>query len=188
VKSNHTQRLLERIQSFDTQALTEVYDYYAPKIYGYVYRRTGHVETSQEITAETFHRLLVALKNRSGPREYLPGWLYRVAHNLVVDFYRSQPEQDTLELDDESLARSNPERGLDTQRQLADKARAALRQLTDLQQQVIVLRFLEGLSLKETAKIVQRDITAVKALQHRALFSLRRLIEESEDVESTEDH
>ena len=181
MKRKQVKLLLNRIQQFDTQALTEVYDSYSPKIYGYVYRRTGHVETSQEITAETFHRLLVALKNNSGPRDNLSAWLYRVAHNLIVDYYRNNTQQETLELEEESLAKSLPDQELGTQRELAAQARAALLQLTALQQQVIVLRYLEGLSLKETAQIVQRDVSAVKSLQHRALNSLRRLIEESED-------
>ena len=181
VKRKHLKLLLNRIQKFDTQALTEVYDTFAPRIYGYVYRRTGHVETAQEITAETFHRLLVALKKGSGPRDNLSAWLYRVAHNLIVDYYRNLTQQETLELDEDSLARSHPHQEMGTQQQLAEQARAALLQLTALQQQVIVLRFLEGLSLKETAQIVERDVSAVKALQHRALNSLRRLIEESDD-------
>ena len=181
MKRKQTKRLLEKIQQFDTQSLTEVYDTFAPRIYGYVYRRTGHIETAQEITAETFHRLLVALKNQSGPRDNLSAWLYRVAHNLIVDFYRQQSQQETLELDEENLATSHLEQELGTQRELADQARAALLQLTALQQQVVVLRFLEGFSLKETAHIVQRDVSAVKALQHRALSSLRRILGESED-------
>jgi RNA polymerase sigma-70 factor (ECF subfamily) len=181
VKRNQTKRLLNKIQKFDTQALTEVYDSFALRIYGYVYRRTGHVETAQEITAETFHRLLVALRNSSGPTDNLSAWLYRVAHNLIVDDFRKQPLQETLELDEESLARPNPDQEMGAQKQLAEQARAALLQLTALQQQVIALRFLEGYSLQFTAQIIQRDVGAVKAIQHRALNSLRRLIEETED-------
>ena len=180
MKRKQHESLLNRIHKFDTQALTEVYDTYSPKIYRYVYRRTGHVDTAQEITAETFHRLLVALKNKSGPVDNLSAWLYRVAHNLIVDFYRKHTQQEILELEEESLASSLSEQDQGIQREFAAKARAALVQLTALQQQVIALRFLEGMSIKETAKIIQRDINAVKALQHRALNSLRRLVEESE--------
>lgn len=181
MKIKQTKRLLNRIQQFDTQALSEVYDTFSPRIYGYVYRRTGQVDTAQDITAETFHRLLVALKRESGPRDNLSAWLYRVAHNLIVDYYRHRSLEETLELDVESLARTQPEQDQGIQKELEAETRAALLQLTTLQQQIIVLRFLEGLSLKETAQIVQRDVSAVKALQHRALNSLRRLIEESED-------
>lgn len=181
MKRKHQKLLLNRIHHFDTQALTEVYDAFAPRIYGYVYRRTGHVETAQEITADTFHRLLVALKNNSGPRDSLSAWLYRVAHNLIVDFFRKHTQQEILELDEESLARSLPAQDQGAKIELAAQARAALLKLTALQQQVIVLRFLEDMSLKETAQIMQRDVNAVKALQHRALNSLRRLIEECAD-------
>ncbi len=181
MKRNPAKRLLNKIQQFDTQALTEIYDSFAPRIYGYVYRRTGHVETAQEITAETFHRLLVALKNKSGPTDNLSAWLYRVAHNLIVDDYRKQPLQEILELDEENLASPNPDQEMGIQRQRAEQTRVALLQLTAQQQEVIALRFLEGCSLQETAQIMQRDVGAVKALQHRALNSLRRLIEETEE-------
>ncbi|MDF1513437.1 MAG: sigma-70 family RNA polymerase sigma factor [Anaerolineae bacterium] len=181
MKRFQTKRLLNRIQRFDTQALAEVYDFFAPKIYGYVYRRTGHAETAQELTSETFHRLLVALKNKSGPRDNLSAWLYRVAHNLIVDDFRQQPQQQAIELDEEVLARPHPDQAEHRVTTLADEARAAIRQLTILQQQVIVLRFLEGFSLKETAQIVQKDVSAVKALQHRALYSLRRILEAPAD-------
>lgn len=181
MKRFQTKRLLKRIQKFDKQALTEVYDVFAPKIYGYVYRHTGHVETAQEITSDTFQRLLVTLKNNSGPDENLSAWLYRVAHNLIVDHYRKQPLQESLELDEDLYEQASPVQETGNQKRLTAQTREALKKLTALQQQVIVLRFLEELSLKETAQIVQREVGAVKAIQHRALSSLRRIIEESDD-------
>ena len=181
MKRFQTKRLLKRIKIFDKQALTEVYDNFSPKIYGYAYRRTGHVDIAQEITSDTFQRLLVALKNNSGPDKNLSAWLYRVAHNLIVDHYRQQPLQDALELDEELYDSTSPDQDTGTQLPLSTHTRDALKQLTALQQQVIVLRFLEELSLKETAQIVQREVGAVKAIQHRALNSLRRIIEESDD-------
>jgi RNA polymerase sigma-70 factor (ECF subfamily) len=174
--------LLQRAQQWDEAALAQIYDTYAPAIHRYVYRRTGHVDTAEEITAETFHRFLVALKHGSGPIDYLSAWLYRVAHNLIVDFYRRQPVQEPAMLENVVLA--GGDQGVEhLERQMrVDQARAALRQLTPLQQQIITLRFLEELSNEEVARVVERTEGAVKALQHRALNSLRRLLEGGDEI------
>ena len=170
--------LLKRVRQWDEAAMAQVYDTYAPAIYRYAYHRTGHQDTAQEIVAETFHRFLVALKQGGGPTENLSAWLYRVAHNLIVDFYRRQPAQEPATLDDVVVADvDHGEIHLERQTQVA-QAHNALKQLTPLQQQVIVLRFLEEMSLEEVADIVNRTVGAVKALQHRAINSLRRILEE----------
>ena len=174
--------LLQRARQWDETALAHIYDTYAPAIYRYVYRRTGHTNTAEEITAETFHRFLVALKQGGGPTDYLSAWLYRVAHNLIVDFYRRQPAQEPATLEDVILA--DGDHGVEhlARQTQVERARAALRQLTPLQQQVITLRFLEEMSHEEVARVVERTEGAVKALQHRALNSLRRLLEEENEV------
>jgi len=81
---DHDTRLLERVKRWDEEALAEVFDRYAPAIYRYVYRRVGDGQTAQDLMAETFQRLLDALRRGAGPREHLSAWLYRVAHNLAV--------------------------------------------------------------------------------------------------------
>ena len=174
--------LLQRARQWDETALAHIYDTYAPAIYRYVYRRTGHTNTAEEITAETFHRFLVALKQGSGPTDYLSAWLYRVAHNLIVDFYRRQPTQEPATLEDVVLAEGDQGVEQLERRTQVEQARAALRQLTPLQQQVITLRFLEEMSNEEVGRVIERTEGAVKALQHRALNSLRRLLEEEDEI------
>jgi RNA polymerase sigma-70 factor (ECF subfamily) len=175
--------LLERARNWDKQALTEIYDRYAPAIYRYAYRRLGREAVAQEIAAETFHRLLGALKNGGGPNQHLSGWLYRVAHNLVVDFYRGEPEEPKTSLDQVQLMTEAPSgETLVTQDEEAIRVRAALKRLTPLQQQVLTLRFLEDLSLKETAGILEKTVGAIKGLQYRAVQSLRRILEEDDET------
>lgn len=170
--------LLERARNWDKEALTEIYDRYAPAIYRYAYRRLGQQGVAQEIAAETFHRLLGALKNGGGPNQHLSGWLYRVAHNLIVDFYRDQPEEPPTTPDQVQLLADEPTGETRvTQEEEAAQVRAALRKLTPLQQQVLTLRFLEDLSLKETADALNKTVGAIKGLQYRAVQSLRRLLE-----------
>ena len=174
--------LLQRARQWDEKALAHIYDTYAPAIYRYVYRRTGHTNTAEEITAETFHRFLVALKQGGGPTDYLSAWLYRVAHNLIVDFYRRQPAQEPATLENVVLAEGDQGVEQLERRTQVEQARAALRQLTPLQQQVITLRFLEEMSNEEVGRVIERTEGAVKALQHRALNSLRRLWEEEDEI------
>jgi len=177
--------LLKCIRQWDENALTRVYDQYAPAIYRYAYRLTGHTQTAQEIVSDTFYRLLLALKNGGGPEQHLSAWLYRVAHNLIVDFYRRQPEQDQVTLDEAlhvAVSDMHEERIL--RREEVERVRHALWLLTPLQQQIIALRFLEGLTNEQVAQCVERTVGAVKALQHRALDSLRRVLEKVDEAQN----
>ena len=168
---------MDRLHRWDELAIAEVYDSYAPALYRYAYRLLGNQSTAQEIVADTFYRLLVALKNGRGPDKNISAWLYRVAHNLVVDYYRSTSRQETLPI--ESIQVEQPEDGqgriLEQEDQM--EVRKALWKLTDLQQQVIALRFLEGLSNEEVAAILGKTVGSIKSLQHRALVSLKRIME-----------
>jgi RNA polymerase sigma-70 factor, ECF subfamily len=174
-------RLLQRAQRWDEAALTEIYDTFAPTIYRYIYRKTGNVETAQDLTAETFQHFLEALKREAGPREHLSGWLYRVAHNLVVDFYRRQPDEPPACVDDIDVGIPATQEQHVAREQRAEAARSAMQQLTPLQQQVMILRFLEDMSLQEVARVLERTVGSIKALQHRAVQSLQRSLEENNE-------
>lgn len=173
-------QLVQRAACWDEEALTEIYDRYAPSVYRYVYRKTGNVETAQDLTAETFSRFLEALKREAGPREHLSGWLHRVAHNLVVDHYRRQPDDPPASLEAVELAAEATQEQHIVREGQAERARAALNMLTPLQQQIVILRYLEELSLQEVADMLSRTVGSVKALQHRAIRSMQRILEEIE--------
>lgn len=174
--------LLERARAGDVEALSQAYDEYAPAIYRYAYRLTGHEGTAQDVTSETFHKLLASLRKGGGPTDHLSGWLYRVAHNLVVDGFRRQPQEPPVALDEApEIAVAARQEGRLERQDRVDRARRALQKLTSLQQQVISLRFLEELSIKETAKALGKTEGAVKSLQFRAMNSLQRILEEKDD-------
>jgi RNA polymerase sigma-70 factor (ECF subfamily) len=145
-------------------------------MYAYIYRRVGDARLAEDLTSELFLRLLSAVQSGRAWRNSFVGWLYRIAHNLVVDTYRRRtPPQVALE--DQPLA-SDEEGPADTVQEAADREalRAALGLLTTDQQQVLALRFGEGLTAKETARILNKTTGAVEAMQHRALASLRRIL------------
>jgi len=172
--------LLHAARQFDRQALTEIYDRYSTALYAYAMRLLGNPELAEECVADTFQRFLLALRAGGGPDGYLKAYLYRIAHNWITDLYRRQPFP-TVELSENMMTdgNANPESAAETRFE-QQRVRAALRCLTAEQRQVLVLRFLENLSIEETALAINKPESAVKSLQHRALATLHRLLTDSE--------
>ena len=169
--------LLEQAKAYDPGALSELYDSYAPQIYAYIYRRVGDAGTAEDLTGDVFVRVLRAIQNDRVWQESFQGWLYRIAHNLVVDHYRRQPSAPDLELDETTLSAVEEDPAKDIDQALArQQIRQALHLLTPEQQQVLALRFGEGLTTKETATIVRKTVGAVEALQRRAIAALQRIL------------
>lgn len=164
--------LLNRARAFNQQALAEVYDRYNPGLYGYAMRLLGDECLAEDCVSETFARFLKSLRAGQGPTEHLQAYLYRIAHNWITDHYRRQP---MLDLDEDLRAEDEdrPEAQVDRLLQ-QERVRNALRLLTPDQRQVVILRFLEGWENDEVSAAVQKPSSAVRALQHRALASLRR--------------
>ncbi len=176
---------LARARRLDSNALVEIHDRYYPEVYRYVRYRLDDPQACEDITSEVFLRLLDALHRQRGPTTSLRGWLMGTASNLVNDHLRRHYARTLENLEDNGEAENlndgmTPESTLDDSLQKR-KVRHALRQLTLEQQHVLALRFSEERSLDETAKIIGKSVTAVKALQFRALASLRRLLKEEKE-------
>ncbi len=170
--------LLERALQNDPVALGVIYDRYSDRIYRYIYHRIGNVETAEDLTAQTFLKMLEAIQGGKGWRTSFKSWLYRIAHNLVVDHYRraSKVTQVSLEKvpgltqDGDSLTDA-VEKKLDM-----EALERALVSLTDEQAQVVVLRFIEGYNIAEVSEIMGKTEGAIKALQYRAVRALQQLM------------
>ena len=176
------QRFLKGAQAFDISVLAEIYDSYSPALYAYSMRLLGSTSLAEECVSETFTRFLDALKRGRGPRNYLRAYLYRTAHNWITDQYRRQPPP-PLELDEWLNVRSMPETEGEVDLHLnREELRQAIWKLTPEQRQVILLRFVEEWDLNEVSVAMQKPVGAIKALQHRAIENLRRiLVQEGED-------
>lgn len=165
---------LRRARALDAAALASIYDDYHPALYRYLFRQVGDVETTRDLAAEVFHRLLRALHAGQGPTDHLPAWLYRTAHNILVDHYRRQQHRRHLPLD-ETLVSDGAGPADEVERRLsAARLRGALCRLTADQQQVVALKFLAELPNEEVAQVLGKPVGAVKSLQHRALAALQR--------------
>ena len=170
--------LLERASRAEPAALGALYDQYADRIYAYIYRRVGQVEVAEDLTGQVFMRMLEAIRTGQGWRSSFSGWLYRIAHNLVIDYYRRRGRVTLVDIDEATPIKAthgDPVRSTESllnQEQL----RAALFELTEEQAQVITLRFLEEQSIAEVADNMNKTEGAVKALQYRAVLALRRVM------------
>ena len=168
--------LLRLAHRLDAATLAQIYDLYSTDIYRYAMRLLGNTSLAEECVAETFSRLLHALSNGKGPRDYLRAYLYRIAHNWITDQYRR--EHFTEELN-ESLPSdaSLPEESADQNAQHAQLLQA-IHKLTPDQQQVIALKFWHDWENEEIARALNKPVGAIKSLQHRALAALQRHLQD----------
>jgi RNA polymerase sigma-70 factor, ECF subfamily len=181
-------QLLHAAQQYDDRALARIYRLYADRIFRYVYFRVGETSRAEELTGEVFVRLLENVSNfRLGAQGHalaLTSWIYRIAHNLIIDEYRRQKVRGEVDpLPDGWEGTTEPVLPDDFHLTRAD-LQMALRRLTDEQQTVILLRFEEGMTNAEIARILGKTETSVKALQRRGLAALARYLAPNAQAEA----
>jgi len=177
-------RTIASAVAYDRQELIVTYERYNQELYRYAFRLLGERCLAEDCVAETFSRYLRVVRSGRGPSDNVRAYLYRMVHNWASDYYRANP-QPASELDCELHAgpESNPLHQV-TREQERQRVRAALIQLPDEQRRVIELRFLEEWSHEAVAQALGRSVEATRALQHRALAFLRRiLLQESQQDE-----
>jgi RNA polymerase sigma-70 factor (ECF subfamily) len=173
--------LLRLAQQLDQPALAEIYDRYNQGIYYYALRMLGDPSLAEDCAAETFSRFLRALRGGGGPTDNLKAYLYRSAHNWITDHYRREPAP-RMDLNDDLPGQGSDDPLEQTELRITQRrVRTALRLLTSDQRQVILLRFVEGWDLAEVAVSLNKPVGAVKALQHRAIAALRKMLVEEEE-------
>lgn len=166
----------------DRQALAGIYEQYSPGIFRYAFRMLGDQDQAEECVAETFSRFLHIIKDRRMP-DNVQAYLYRIAHNWVTDSYRRQPQFESIENESEEKhadASQNPAH-LAAQNLEQERIRQAMRNLPPEQRLVIALRFLEDRSHEDVAAVLGKTVEATRALQHRAIAALRRMLIEQEN-------
>ncbi len=171
--------LLERAQQGDREAQRAIYNRYFEPIYQFVRLRLEDREQARDITADVFLDFFVSLRRGRPPRKNLRAWLFRVARHKIYDHYGARQRLATTSLEEwmPSDMADNPETQA-MQAHRLERVRRALQQLSEDQQEVLVLRFGQGLSLQETADLMDKSVSAVKSLQFRATAALRRVLGE----------
>lgn len=160
----------------DPDAFGEIYERYVQRIYNYVYYRTSNQADAEDLTARVFHQALkhiVRYEDRGLP---FSAWLYRIAHNLVVNWHRDRKRRQTISIDDITLTAIHgaaPEANAESAEE-QELLMIAVKRLPEDRQQLLVLKFIERLPNAEIGAIMGRTEGAIKSLYHRTLIALRR--------------
>ena len=179
VTNSEEQSILEGLKNLDSQVISIIYDRYFEDVYRFVYYRLNDEQVAEDVSSDVFVRLLEAVKERRGPQTNLKGWLLGTASHVVSDHLRQVYQHPTKELSDILLnGLFSPLPDEVDHREMVRSFRLAYSHLTLEQQNVLALRFGTCCSLVETARIMQKNVNAVKALQFRALAALQRKVGE----------
>lgn len=170
--------LIRLAQDVDPAAFGDLYRLHMEAIYRYVYARVGEVAEAENLTQSTFLKAWSALGSYRQQQVPFRSWLYRIAHNTLVDHYRTRRAPDcSLEEFELTDTESVPDNHLIAQER-QELLRRALNRLRPTYQQVLTMRFLHGLDYPETAQALGRTVNAVRVLQYRALEALRAVLAE----------
>jgi len=170
--------LLAAARKMDGDALIQIFDLYASALYKYAFRLCNNAMVADQIVGDIFVKLLEHLSTGTGPSLNLRSYLYEMAYHLIVDEARHSQHWTQLEVIEattsigHSIAVSAEERVL-----FETALRTIMNDLTEDQRHVIILRFLEGFSLKETATIIGKKVGNVKVIQNRAIAALREALD-----------
>ncbi len=182
VGSNEVWRLVERAQAGDVEAFGKIYDRYLDTVYRYVYFRVGSRTLAEDLTQEAFLRALRRINSFTWQGRDLGAWLVTIARNLVADHFKSgryRLEMSTSEVLDADREDRGPEgspEAMVVSKLTNVTLLQAVKRLGAEQQECIVLRFLQGFSVAETARAMGKNEGAIKALQYRAVRTLARLL------------
>lgn len=180
VMTNDGVNLLKAAQKLDEEALTAIFDSFAPAIYKYALRLCHDPIEADNIVGDVFSQLLEQFAGGKGPRTNLRSYLYQTAYHLVVDRSRENKHTAPLEV---AINVQEKERSVPTATQIEERVlmealvSAMNSELTEDQRHVIILRFLEDFSLKETAQIIGKEVNNVKVIQNRGIAKLRKALE-----------
>jgi len=174
--------LVRRAQKQDQEAFEQIYEEYFDRIYRYITLKIGDAVEAEDLTQQVFLNSLRSISSFKWRGKPFSAWLYRIAHNQVVDYLRKKkrtpvPLEETLVSGSDNPQRA-AERKLDIEQVLA-----AARHLTGAQREVISLRFTSDMSIAQVAEVMGKSQGAVKALQHSGVVALRKALSVTKNEE-----
>jgi len=165
----------------EASAFGLLYDHYHPAIYRFVLIKVGRREEAEDLTHQVFLSAWQNIKKYKDLGYPFGSWLYQIARNQVIDHYRTAKRTQSLEDLDPDYAVSSSDDEADTENKLEmEKIKTALTKLKPLYQDIVIMRFIEELSIKETAAALGKSEGAIKLLQHRAIKQLRTVLEKKQ--------
>ncbi len=168
--------LVEQAQQGDQTAFGMIYDQLIDQIYRYIYFKTPSVEIAEDLTEDVFFKVWKNLKKYKNKGVPFSAWVFRIAHNEVVDFYRKNKE--VLALDDtwQDHKQENAPQNLIEKQLIQKEVQIALRGLPENQAQAIILKYINDLSNQEISKTMEKSETAVRVLLSRGLNKLQTIL------------
>jgi RNA polymerase sigma-70 factor (ECF subfamily) len=170
--------LIKRAKTGDNEAFGVLYGAYVQAIYHYLLVRLSNPQIAEDLTADVFLRVVDGLPRYSDRGLPFGAWLFRIARDRLVDYYRQTTRRPVAELDEGIASVGNDPGSMAEADDLMRLLQGALKQLTDEQRDVIQFRYIEEWSLEETGRVMNKSANAIKALQHRAIKTLSRIMKE----------
>ncbi len=177
------EKLIKKAKKGDVLAFEKIYKKYGPIVFRFLYWKTSDIETTKDLVQEVFLKAFKKIKKFKIKKGVpISCWILRIARNTVIDFYRTSKTTYSLESIEEpvlKLTSNEPSPFQVTQRNFESQViKEALKKLPEIQSEVIVLRFIEGLSSKEVGKILKKSDGAIRIIQYRALKKLKEILKE----------
>ncbi|HET8527790.1 MAG TPA: sigma-70 family RNA polymerase sigma factor [Gaiellaceae bacterium] len=178
----HVRKLVDRAQQGDRAALEELYLIHFDRIYSYLHMSVGNRHDAEDLTTQTFLKMLESIGRFRWQSAPFSAWLFRIAHNLAMDHFRArrrwQPEEEVPEVP----GSEEPSAELAAMQSIGRQSMLELiENLSPEQQQVLTLKFVFNFPNADVAKILGKTEGAIKSLQHRALASLQKQIAQKSD-------
>ncbi len=167
--------LVQRAKEKDEAAFVKIYENYFDKVYRYLVLKIGDRTEAEDLTQAVFVKVVGQIGSFNWRGTPFSAWLFRIAHNQMVDYLRQRSKRQPLPLDERVAGQDDPQRTVETKLEF-ERVLEAAKKLTKSQQEVISLRFSADLSTREVAKIMNKSEGAIKALQHSAIIALRKLM------------
>jgi RNA polymerase sigma-70 factor (ECF subfamily) len=174
------QSLVQRAQRHDQEAFARLYEEYFDKIYRYIALKIGNRVEAEDMTQQVFVKALNSISSYTWRGLPFSAWLFRIAHNQVVDYLRKKTRQPAVSLNESFISSGDNPHKTTEKKMNIEQLVLATRELTAAQQEVILLRFSGELPIAQVASIMGKSEGAVKALQHSAIMALRKIMKTGE--------
>ncbi len=180
--------LIQKAGKGDGNAFGTLYDAYMPRIYRFVFLKTGRKQDAEDITHQVFLSAWQNIGKYESKGFPFSSWLYRIASNAVIDHYRTKREHRNIETVPEEIIAETPdlEGRIDTAFEL-ELVKTALSQLEEDQQNILLMKFVDELSNKEIAEALGKNEGTVRVIQHRALKQLKKHVDAKRPQDTTKE-